>query len=294
MTIRIEADTLAELVALARQLTGTGEITINGDVTLTGHTNVKSVHEWKGVTGKTTGPADGKPSAAVIHPDDNPETGMPEASEVFGKTDDTPSAASVFGQAGNAPAGALSIAAAGTPTNVPAAPTGISTQPTVIPPPPPPNVAPAGTLLDKDGLPWNATIHASTRTQTADGRWKMKRGVEADVVARVTAEMRAVMAGAPAAPAVAVIPPPPPPPAMSIAPTAVTPGDGVTASATPPAPEMTWPLLCQRITTDMSAGTLTTERLKEVLEAQGLLSFPLLVTFPDRIPAVAKALGYTE
>lgn len=282
MSIRIEADTLAELVALARQLSGASEIAIPGSVTLSGHVDARSLHEWKG---KTTGPADGMPSGAVIHSDDNPETGMPAASEVFG--DALPPASSVFGQAGNVPAGALSTAVAGTLTNVPAAPPATLTPPSVSLPPPPPAAAPAGTLLDKDGLPWNATIHASTRTQTTDGRWKMKRGVDADVVARVTAEMRAVMAGTPIAP----VPPPPPPPIT------ITPADGA-AQSTPAAqniaPEMTWPLLCQRITTDMSAGTLTTERLKAVLDAQGIPSFPLLVTFPDQVPAVAKALGYVE
>lgn len=41
----------------------------------------------------------------------------------------------------------------------------------VAAPPPPPS-----TDLDSDGKEWDEAIHASTRTKTADGRWKKKRG----------------------------------------------------------------------------------------------------------------------
>lgn len=47
--------------------------------------------------------------------------------------------------------------------------------------------------LDADGLPWDHRIHASTKTKVKDGTWKKKRGVDADTVASVTAELKQVM-----------------------------------------------------------------------------------------------------
>lgn len=43
---------------------------------------------------------------------------------------------------------------------------------------------------DADGLPWDERIHSSSKARNADGRWKAKRGVPADVVERVRAELR--------------------------------------------------------------------------------------------------------
>lgn len=45
-------------------------------------------------------------------------------------------------------------------------------------------------LLDSSGIMWDARIHASTRTKVADGTWKMKRGVEPELVAQVMAELK--------------------------------------------------------------------------------------------------------
>lgn len=81
--------------------------------------------------------------------------------------------------------------------------------------------------LDKDGMPWDGRIHASTRTQTAKGEWKKRKGVDPGVLAQVTAELRnAVAAGkastftplnaAPPPPAAtSQVAPPPPPPAAT-------------------------------------------------------------------------------
>ena len=48
--------------------------------------------------------------------------------------------------------------------------------------------------MDKNGLPWDARIHAGTRTKNKDNTWKLKRGVEPEEVERVTAEYRAFAA----------------------------------------------------------------------------------------------------
>lgn len=50
-----------------------------------------------------------------------------------------------------------------------------------------------GPELDTDGLPWDDRIHASTKTKKQDGKWKAKRGVNAETVKQVEAELRQVM-----------------------------------------------------------------------------------------------------
>lgn len=82
--------------------------------------------------------------------------------------------------------------------------------------------------LDSSGLPYDARIHSSTRARNNDQTWRNKRGVDKDLLASVTAELRA--SAAPAGPT--PIPPPPAlveapePPALSVAaldaPSAVT------------------------------------------------------------------------
>lgn len=63
----------------------------------------------------------------------------------------------------------------------------------------PPATAPAtsmaGVELDSDGLPWDSRIHSSSRKKLAKTQqWKKARGVDADLVARVEAELRQAMA----------------------------------------------------------------------------------------------------
>lgn len=87
----------------------------------------------------------------------------------------------------------------------------------------------AGVELDANGLPWDARIHAGNRAKIADGSWRRRRGVEAELVNTVETELRQLMSqpGAeqlsdPARPMTAVesseyvafpseVPPPPPP-----------------------------------------------------------------------------------
>lgn len=47
--------------------------------------------------------------------------------------------------------------------------------------------------LDKNGLPWDDRIHASSKAKTQDGSWRTKRGVDAGLLAAVQAELRGVM-----------------------------------------------------------------------------------------------------
>lgn len=67
---------------------------------------------------------------------------------------------------------------------------------------------PAGVELDSAGLPWDARIHARTKAKIADGTWRQKRGVAPEVIASVTAELRAAMGASAPQAGVGITPPP--------------------------------------------------------------------------------------
>lgn len=70
-----------------------------------------------------------------------------------------------------------------------------------------PAVAPAAAAeLDKDGLPWDERIHSSSKAKTEKGVWRLKRGLDATLKAKVEAELKAAVGGN-AAPAAAAAPP---------------------------------------------------------------------------------------
>lgn len=55
---------------------------------------------------------------------------------------------------------------------------------------------PAGSIeLDADGIPWDERIHASTKTQTGDGKWRKLRGVDEVLFGQVHAELQERYAG---------------------------------------------------------------------------------------------------
>jgi len=110
------------------------------------------------------------------------------------------------------------------------APTPASAQPPVTEEPAAEPTGTNGVELDAEGLPWDARIHASTKTKKADGCWKAKRGVSAELVQQVTAELRQLMALPAPAPATEA-----PAPATE-APTPATEAPAPTPVA-PPAPQ---------------------------------------------------------
>ena len=61
-------------------------------------------------------------------------------------------------------------------------------------PPAPLGVLPQTPVELADGIPWDERIHSSGKTKyaTAPFGWKLKRGLDKDLVARVTAELRAL------------------------------------------------------------------------------------------------------
>jgi len=76
----------------------------------------------------------------------------------------------------------------------------------------------ASVEFDKDGRPWDKRIDSGKKTKTADGKWKLRRGVDKDLVAQILAEYAQGLIAEPAP-----VTPPPHPPAE-------------TTAATPPPP----------------------------------------------------------
>ncbi|OYW62723.1 MAG: hypothetical protein B7Z31_00185 [Rhodobacterales bacterium 12-65-15] len=155
----------------------------------------------------------------------------------------------------------------------------------LVPTPP----APAGVELDKDGIPWDGRIHASTKTKTVEAVWKKKRGVEQAEVDRVTAELRTTMM----APAASVVEAPPAPPAqvaMAFATGAATP-----MPPAPPAPPaatgVTFAEFMGHVTGGVTSGRFTREAVAEACAKHGAANLPGLINRPDLIPAVARELG---
>lgn len=124
-----------------------------------------------------------------------------------------------------------SIVVAEAPKNVPEVSIGApltSAQLPLAPPPaqvlaPAPEVATSlsPALVDKNGHPWDARIHASSKAFIADGTWRVKRGVDPDLVREIQASLP--VPAAPAAPA----PAPTLAPAPSLAPAPTPPASGL-------------------------------------------------------------------
>jgi len=140
---------------------------------------------------------------------------------------------------------------------------------------------PEAPKFDTDGLPWDERIHAATKTTTQDGRWKKKRGVDAELVMAVESELRNSEGCEPLGVdeddryktlvedrAAAVTPPPPPPPP-------------------PPASDMTFAELIKGITENQ----INPDTVLKAIQSVGLANAGELFARPDLIPQVARELG---
>lgn len=201
------------------------------------------------------------------------------------------------------------------PVATPPAPTGelAATAPTnaVVP-----TIPANGVDLDAEGLPWDARIHAGSKTKTQKGLWVAKRGLnDAALVARVKAELLAVQAiPVPAAPpgltspeqvfadgkaqiaGGAAVQIPLPPAASVVEPPAVVSGAAASAViATPPsAPTSNAPVTFQdllpRVTDAMVSRGLPGDALMKVTTELGLPQVPALGQRPDLVPVVWATL----
>lgn len=234
---------------------------------------------------------------------------------------------------------APSTAAAAPQPSVPVVTPASSPEPSVPPVPAAPTVptaaaptapvtpsSPAGVEVDKDGLPWDARIHSGSKAINADGTWRKRKGLNDDaLVARVQAELRAVMAVPPAIPAsspaleqpqyqilsetpeMAVVPfattppampPIPEAPAAPFVPPAPLPAAVFTPPPPPPAPVATQPAadpttmpeLMPRVTGAMAEGKIPPTAMLDACKAVGLPDLPSLAHRPDLIPQVWATL----
>lgn len=181
------------------------------------------------------------------------------------------------------------------PPFVPPAAAAVSSPPVAPPPPAPvaaaPVAIPPGVALDRDGLPWDARIHAASKTKIAAGTWKLKKGMSEQValVDGVKAELRATMAipaGAPVAPPPVALPPVAPPPAPLPPPVALPP------VAPPPAPAAAanapadFAGFMQWVAGLIHQGRWTHDHTTATLQRHGLPGAVALASRPDLIPQV--------
>lgn len=252
------------------------------------------------------------PPITPISPDDNPEKGIPPASEAFrdSQTAETlPSPAQAF---------AVPLAQApqpGAQSSLPAttitAPPGAAVPPAASPTPPIPvlppaaapvpagsmSPAPVGVELDTEGLPWDVRIHSSSKEKIANGSWKLKRGVAQQEVwlNQIKDELRRALGNAPAAPAAPqpaaawpfAVPgkttSPTPLPPVTAAPAASDPGAITMAQLLPrftaamsSNPPMLTPDVACAICTELSGGAIT--------------NVAMLAVRPDLVPLVWERL----
>ena len=171
------------------------------------------------------------------------------------------------------------------------------------PPPPPPAAHPPGIDVDAAGMPWDGRIHSSSKAKVADGTWRQKRNLDPALLSSVTAELKQTMGlgVAPPPASAGVAPPPfatsavpPAPPASSIPPAPPIPTPLPSAGVAPTAsPSSGNPFLAlmKHVTAGFAAKSITQEMINAAVKGVGLPSLPMLVNQPDKIPAVAAALG---
>jgi len=162
-----------------------------------------------------------------------------------------------------------------------------TSQPSSAPPPPAPPAVPLVSTaaqatnnpvpVDKEGLPWDARIHSSSRAIIADGTWKLRRGVDVTEVSVVKDQLRQLMD----------VPHAPPPPAAPVKShyLADQPGFQQQVSMTE---------LIGRMSSAIVAGKLTPAQINEACVKHGVSEFVLLSSRPDLVPIIdaeMKAIG---
>lgn len=134
--------------------------------------------------------------------------------------------------------------------------------------------------LDKDGFPWDARIHAGTKTKLSGGQWKLKPKVDQSLVEQVRAEFRANNAAAGSAV-------PPPPAFGQTTGAAIPPPPATTGAAIPPPPPAANTEALSQIqlfqstmalyTRAVSAGLITAQWAGEWCIGAGLTGLPGLM-----------------
>lgn len=227
----------------------------------------------------------------IVKPAGETQTPEPSPVEAFGTPSPAPNTTNVV----TMPAApeVASVSSAGPvlvipPAEVPAAP-----------------VANGATQLDKAGLPWDERIHAGSKSVTADGLWRKKRGITDELVASVEAQLRSLMslpspAPVPTLPAPAAVPAPPPAnPIVAVAEPIPAAGNSVPVasanSAPAPAvdPKAAFVALVSLASSSIQAGKLTQAELQAACNSVGVETLPLLANRLDLVPAVKTLIEST-
>ena len=187
----------------------------------------------------------------------------------------------------------------------------------------------SGIEVDAQGLPWDGRIHASSRAKVVDGTWRLRRGVDDQIVTAVKRELQIAMGAPTIAPApefvmsapvvesddmtqffkepevpLPIVPPPPfvntvVPPVTSVDISHLQEvGAAQTVSHTSPAqtvshtsPALTFMKLMQLITAKYQAKELDQAMIQAAITKVGLPSLPMLGSRPDLVQSVADELG---
>ena len=173
------------------------------------------------------------------------------------------------------------------PPTVPAPPAAIPAPPAAVPAPPA-----ADTKLDAQGLPWDGRIPASTKTFTANGNWKYKKGVAPELIATVEKQWRDVAAlptqGATSPPPLPVAAAAPIPPVTSMPETAIATSATISPSeaapVVPAGPPTTFADVVMRVARLQAAGKITREQVEAALSTIGIPSLALIGARADLIP----------
>lgn len=147
--------------------------------------------------------------------------------------------------------------------------------------------------LDVNGLPWDKRIHSGKPTKNADGSWKKRRGVDDATFEKVVAELKGEVAeqATPDQSQVGF---------QSQQQAQATPDQSQvgfqsqqqvqqTEQSAPPATNLTWPQLLQRV----SAAGATQDSLNTGMAAVGMAGRPLteLVKFPEKFNDFLTVIG---
>lgn len=244
------------------------------------------------------------PNLAFASGDKNPLGLAPDDRRFEG---DTRNPAEVFAPLAVAPSTAAATALPSAPVGLPVGGVQGATAPLPLAPVAPATVAPlataqtaspaSGVEVDKNGLPWDARIHSSSKSKTQQGVWTRRRGLNDDaMVARVEAELRQLMAlpaGAaplqpgpngtlPLPPVAPVIPAPVLPPVAASMPVAPVLPPVVATAAAPTTLDQLLPLC----TAAETAGTMPKGALVAACQAHQLSSPVALAARADYVPVI--------
>ena len=135
--------------------------------------------------------------------------------------------------------------------------------------------------LDVNGLPWDKRIHSGKPTKNADGSWKKRRGVDDETFEKVVAELKGEQTT---------------PDQSQVGFQSQQPDQSQvgfqsqqTEESAPPATNLTWPQVLQR----MSAAGATQDSIATGMAAVGMAGRPLpeLVNHPENFETFLTTIG---